>query len=532
MLNGSNMPSGWLYEIIFEKVFFLQAFRNPYEKFGLVLVIVYAWLFSSSGLYLYKKYGQTSILVVILLMLIWLIPPWTGFVFGNKDYNVYVRVPHDYELVNSYLNSDRDQFRILHVPISPGDGLSYQWENPYFGYSPNKFLFDKPVMDKIVRKLDQDNYWWLLRQGLYTGQIGQLSKYSSIKYLILHKDLNSYYSQVDEYTVAQKYLAEQSIYDGYEEKEVCKNKQNQSEAILKISEIRCSVSGITKDHIFIRVNANVNTSGAFEIDLVDGDQHLIFDGRVEDWYLYRFNDDNVISLVLDTRIPTYKYPDFNLSNTKEIVIRFFPQSKNLPEYKMNILGVWVSKGMKTEQDSWNLILSTPNIDLYQINQELFKPIIYPVNKIEVVEEWATLKSNGSKPDAFVFKNQISDLPQPVYETTEVPIVTWEKINNTKYILNIKDQKRPFWLVFSETYAPGWKLKQSTQEFPHIKINGFLNGYYVDSLSSEDLTLEFYPQTMTNTMKKVSYIFAAIVLVAIILQLIWKLKKLFLSKINC
>jgi hypothetical protein len=219
MLNGSNMPSGWLYEIIFEKVFFLQAFRNPYEKFGLVLVIVYAWLFSSSGLYLYKKYGQTSILVVILLMLIWLIPPWTGFVFGNKDYNVYVRVPHDYELVNSYLNSDRDQFRILHVPISPGDGLSYQWENPYFGYSPNKFLFDKPVMDKIVRKLDQDNYWWLLRQGLYTGQIGQLSKYSSIKYLILHKDLNSYYSQVDEYTVAQKYLAEQSIYDGYEEKE-------------------------------------------------------------------------------------------------------------------------------------------------------------------------------------------------------------------------------------------------------------------------------------------------------------------------
>jgi hypothetical protein len=118
------------------------------------------------------------------------------------------------------------------------------------------------------------------------------------------------------------------------------------------------------------------------------------------------------------------------------------------------------------------------LDVYEVNDEYFRPHIYPANIVILVndlnnissfrcsyikikktiiiskadrERWGFLKSynntilccdNSVKPEIF-------NLP--------VPEIIFKKINPTKYIVEVKNATYPFFLVFSETYDPRWKV---------------------------------------------------------------------------
>ena len=44
--SGANPPFGWLFVWLFKSFAFLQAFRNPFEKFGLVYALGYSPIFA------------------------------------------------------------------------------------------------------------------------------------------------------------------------------------------------------------------------------------------------------------------------------------------------------------------------------------------------------------------------------------------------------------------------------------------------------------------------------------------------------
>lgn len=156
---GSNLPTGWLFILIFKSFPIFQAFRNPFEKFGVVLTIAYAPFFAIGSIVVsewiskfFKKVNFKVFLFGILILVcgIFLWPIWTGqFTAGGIKISPWVQVPDYYKSLNNWLNRQEDDGRIIHFPINPGDGLRYSgWEYPYQGIEPGEYIFTRPSIGK------------------------------------------------------------------------------------------------------------------------------------------------------------------------------------------------------------------------------------------------------------------------------------------------------------------------------------------------------------------------------------------------
>ena len=79
----------------------------------------------------------------------------------------------------------------------------------------------------------------------------------------------------------------------------------------------------------------------------------------------------------------------------------------------------------------------------------------------------------------------------------MPEVSTIKTSRTKVDLSISEIQEPFWLILGQSFSDGWRLKgadHTTSESP-VLINGFANGWLIDSPSGEsmDLSLSWEPQ---------------------------------------
>lgn len=192
--SGTNPPLGFIFSWLFLHMPFFELFRNPFEKFGLVLLFAYAVLFGI-GLtaivnILKRRVSKLYVSVFIITSLIcingiFVWPIWTGKVMSNK----YVAVPAYYKDANDWLNKENNDFRILQVPLSPGDGIAYTWG--YDGAEPSEFLFDKPSVSKILRtKYFDDAYIKLIKD--FNNNSDYLKDFATmhIGYIVLHGDLS------------------------------------------------------------------------------------------------------------------------------------------------------------------------------------------------------------------------------------------------------------------------------------------------------------------------------------------------------
>lgn len=190
---GSNPPFGKaFFEFLFSNFSFTQSLRNPYEKFGLIFLISYSFLFGV-GLSFISSKLKTSFRVPLLLILIFMSslflvwPTWNGDVFTKS---LHVNIPSYYEEANRYLSEKNDDGRLLQLPMIGGDSVGYDWG--YGGIEPGEFLFDRPSVSKILRaKYFDDKYLGLYQK--FIGRKDYLKKLDemNIKYLILHNDIVS-----------------------------------------------------------------------------------------------------------------------------------------------------------------------------------------------------------------------------------------------------------------------------------------------------------------------------------------------------
>src|SRR5919197_1091169 len=74
---------------------------------------------------------------------------------------------------------------------------------------------------------------------------------------------------------------------------------------------------------------------------------------------------------------------------------------------------------------------------------------------------------------------------------------YQKISSTEYIVNIKNNYRPSYLVFAESYDDGWKAfingKQQIPDKYHLILAGFANAWYLDKAGQFNVKLYFQPQ---------------------------------------
>lgn len=214
---GSNFPTGWFVIWLFHIFPLLQVLRNPYEKFGINLVIAYTPFFAIGTIIIAEKISgflksQKFVLPLIglfmfLICVIFVWPMWNGSFAGGLFFNPWVRIPEYYKETDQWLSNQKGDFRILQVPLIPGDGIRYAWVHSFQGIEPSEYIFSKTSVGKDIYS-NRNHYAVLLERfgrtnvGAYlpgratdnldfkdNSLASELAKLN-VRYIILHNDVD------------------------------------------------------------------------------------------------------------------------------------------------------------------------------------------------------------------------------------------------------------------------------------------------------------------------------------------------------
>lgn len=226
LIKGSSPPFGNLFLKIYESSFAFGVIRNPFEKIGILYAFSYSILISYSVLFLVEKFKNrnsrlielTSVSIIVLSLGIFAKPMFIGEVFGVSNNQPMVDVPKEYLEANSAINNDGDDGRILHLPLTLGDGIRYNWKVGYNGLEPSDLLFDKPSIAHALGYDITDDYIdgieYIFRESKYDPAI--IENYFvklGIKYIILHKDVDWISGQWESPTKLQEILNRDLVFN-------------------------------------------------------------------------------------------------------------------------------------------------------------------------------------------------------------------------------------------------------------------------------------------------------------------------------
>ncbi len=202
---GNSLPFGNLFLEIFSHSIFLGAFRNPFEKLGILIPFSLSPLFALGILEIYKVIATLTkkknigffscILLIFLFLGVYTWPMWMGKVFGDSSNPPYVEVPQEYKDANSWIVSQGKSGRILHLPLSVGDAITYNWKYGYNGIEPSQLVFDTPSVSHgfglpfLDSTLSSVVNAFKKRETVRDEARKALSNFD-IRYIVLHKDVD------------------------------------------------------------------------------------------------------------------------------------------------------------------------------------------------------------------------------------------------------------------------------------------------------------------------------------------------------
>ncbi len=154
---GANRPFGSVFVWFFTNFPLLQAYRNPYEKFGLIFLLSYVPFFAMGLERLSKMITQKSsilisraLLIAVCGIFVW--PIWTGDFAGRF---AWTKVPDYYKETDQWLSSQKGDARIIQFPLISSDAVKYNWKHPYLGIEPSESLFTRRSIGRnmVVNKI-------------------------------------------------------------------------------------------------------------------------------------------------------------------------------------------------------------------------------------------------------------------------------------------------------------------------------------------------------------------------------------------
>lgn len=76
-----------------------------------------------------------------------------------------------------------------------------------------------------------------------------------------------------------------------------------------------------------------------------------------------------------------------------------------------------------------------------------------------------------------------------------PTVSTEQINQSNYNVSVKGASSPYLLTLNNTFNSNWKLnsEDGDEEYRHITVNGFANGWIIDKKGDYTLNITYQPQ---------------------------------------
>lgn len=227
-LGGAHPPFGKIYLRLWEIFPFMAAYRNYYDKFGLLLPFTSSVLaglgatlvLSSLSKSIKKKnkllsrtFVVSSTALLIVALCIWSYPFWTGDIIPHPNSvraGAYFQVPAYYSEADQWLQQQGQNFRMMVLPLPKLYYGAFNWANGFWGSDPSTWLFSTP---SIVRITSSQSYALpvriaeLINSGKPTN-VACLLGLLNAKYVMLHGDTSWNYVRYSAWWVTQPDISE------------------------------------------------------------------------------------------------------------------------------------------------------------------------------------------------------------------------------------------------------------------------------------------------------------------------------------
>lgn len=556
---GANPPLGWLFVWFFKHITPLQAFRNPFEKFGLVYALGYSVIFAYGLIYFSaeKKFKNFIIvLVVILTCGIYAWPMWTGRVIAGPDKKIGLDIPTYYNDLRDFLKDKTGDYRLLMTPIWSGDGAYYQWNTGgrYQGSDPMLYMLDQPVISNGARGPFYD---FIANIRKYMDRMDVVSTLSLLrtKFLIDRQDAimitdtekNQYQS------LTSKIYPPQGIENSH--KSICQNMAADSKAnglawvICHIPKENSDLSKIRYLHIKIKTSLPAKV----EVALRDTKSiRVVWHGRVDSDYRTGTNDWQYITLPLN--IPSENDPTMDLSKADILEVWAFLKDQSEKSVdKIEISEIKLDPGTAKDINEFRKVAEFGKLVVFEPTYFNPPPEFGLLSEIDQVSNFTQLFEETSKRRnltdklGFILDSQNTEKTlQILPKQTNMQIIDKNKISNTRYWLKVSEASEGGLLLLSKTFDPGWKVIPGVDkeilsgnifddlkilkmgvlpEDQHFLVNGYANLWKIDGKDNQYAIL-FMPQVVSDIATKAS-VFSIILVLGI--TLVFKSSRFFLRR---
>lgn len=539
---GANPPFGKLFVYIFKHIPFLQAFRNPYEKFGLVYSLGYSVLFAFGLVYFFEnrfingklKYlGILSVLILICGIFAW--PVWIGRVVAGPDRNIGIPVPSSYNNLQEFLSNNGEDYRVFMTPLWGGEGAFYNWSGiRYQGVDPMEFILSKPAISAGFQIPFYNDYILNIRRYMERVDLAPSLALLRAKYLVDRGDATAL---TDSEKLHTKFLTE-AIYPPLEaigaEKSIC---QNQSANSLQSGTawVVCKLSSAEGDWSKIRylhLTVKTFTPAYLEIAVRDKKEIRIrWDGRTVPEYRTDSNEWTEITLPLSA--PSEYNADINFSDISMVEVFAHPKdNQQASVYEILVKDIKLDPGKEEKTNEFQLVKTFGQLKVYEPLHLVAPPEFGVLSSVSEVSDFPQLFEEAYKNRDVTNKKGFILVPQnpkkdlnKLDEINSLEVLEKDKISDTKYWLKVKEASNGGLLILSKNFNPEWKiipgatkdqlrgnffddlnlLKQAVlSEDKHYIVNGYANLWKIDGKNNQ-YAIVFTPQIIVDLGYKITIV---------------------------
>lgn len=554
---GAGFPLGFLFVWLFNHFPVLQLFRNPYEKFGIILLISYTpfialgfFKFSNILSRHYHKFGKCLAgltAVTIFFVLIW--PMWTGLVVTTKKNINFVSIPDYYQNFKDWLKqNNKESNRIFMLPFMPGPGVTLSWDGrTYSGADPSINFLDYSIISWVqdfpyTRPLLSEIY-----KDISKFPISSMMGLLRAKYLVIRDDV----IEVDKRDSKQEENILNFIYSPNDTNDkminVCSDQLSTTQhagSLVFACQIPQSLSDWSK-YRYLHLLIKTDKPAVLDIALRDQIGHRPRWVYTSNSTYYQTTADWT-ELIIDLNLPVYGDKDFNPSQVFLLEILARPYSSDeglLPVAQVQLETAYLDEGKKIEVDDYQFINQFGKLRLYQLKKYVdFSEVSIPVD-IKVVDQFMDMFKeaadlvNVDGKVGFILKTQNNSFTSFSSSPMPTKVIT-KKYSQDKYLVGFEDQGNQY-IVLNKTFNLWWKVipnvsdqdldgnifsdinllrKQSLEENSHFVVNGYANLWKIEGFDKE-YAVVFLPQILVNILLKISLAVLSLIVVIIIAWLV-------------
>ncbi len=553
LIQGPNPPLGLVYSYLWGHIHIFRIYRRPLDKFGIFYVFSIAVMLSVGIQYIFSKLLKTmkkvkinNLYTVFLFFLIiinlYAFPFWTGEIFPHYPPESpltggRIVLPHYYTSIEKVIDLKKDT-EILGLP-GGGGGITgywvpYKWKyhgvDPLYSYFPTYYYPQINPKRNYPYGIITTNIYNMERRG-NLKKLKNVLKYTNVEYIFLRKDVNlnfypwimnpekeekllnniSYIKYLDQHGQILIYSINNQPHFYTSSRVVLIKKYSRQIPIFSLDIFQnISLFFLMNDlspqkSNFIENEINSTTikiSKIRNIRVYDSDELLNFNWN-------HLQNNNIIAIYYlkgksvirtdgkeggDTlsfpslKAAPYKFPSFSktgwsAAHSTLVYIKTGNKPLKIGSILENgksvkgVVGIWWETG-------W-MGMGTKPVEF---------PVIIPPDQRAIIQIYPKTENLSI---ATIGLENLSKLKN--IKENNRPLVIFKRINPTKYIVNVENATKPFFLVFSESYNPGWKIYSMNKNtdigkviarYPDVNVEEAKNSWY-----------KFTPQDVVYLLRK-------------------------------